>query len=296
MIKRKNLSNWLAGPCVALCSSGAWAADGLTLSVGTDYASGKYGGTERTEIFAIPLGAKYVTGPVTFRLSTSWLHVTGTRSVFASGLGGVSHSGGNSGPGSSNSGSGSSNSGSGSSNSGSGSSGSGSSSSSSTSTARTTDSGIGDIVVAVVYKAVDNKGLLVDLTGKIKFATASESKGLGSGKNDYAAQIEAEQAIGKGYLNGGIGYKWLGDPAGVDLRNVVYGTVGGGFKPTADTTVGISYDQAQAARRGNEAPREVSLYASQRLTKNMKLNGYLFKGLSDSTPDWGAGVGLAYNF
>jgi hypothetical protein len=148
----------------------------------------------------------------------------------------------------------------------------------------------------VVYNAVNNKGLLLDVTGKVKFPTASETKALGSGKTDFALQVEAEQTIGVAYVNGGVGHKWLGDPAGIDLRNVWYGSVGGGYRPSAATTVGISYDYARSARSGGIAAQEVSLYASQRVSKNVKLNGSIYKGLSDGSPDWGAGVGLAYNF
>lgn len=279
----------------------AMAIDGLSINLGADYSSGKYGGSDRTDIKSVPVSAKYQSGPLTLRLSTSWISATGPGTVIASGLGGIGSHGGETGSGG-----------------GGGSAGQfatvcdnrrGASkpedspactttvTSTGTGTApRRTESGFGDVIAAAVYKAIDKNGLIVDFTGKIKFATASESKGLGSGKNDYAVQVEAEQTVGKGYLNGGVGYKWLGDPAGVNLRNVVYGSIGGGFKPVADTTIGLSYDYAQAARSGNKAPQEVSLYASQRLNKNFKLNGFLFKGLSDSSPDWGAGIGLGYYF
>lgn len=305
-LRKRTMKNNYLKTRITVCSlaacSGAFAADGLTLNVGGDYTSGTYGGTDRTTITSIPLSAKYRTGPVTFRASVSWLSVTGTGAVIPSGLGGIGHEGG------------------------SGASGGGgggsvgvfgcaadnrrgarkpedngpcattSAGAAAVATTRSTEQGFGDIVAAAVFHAIDTKGLLVDITGKIKFATASDTKGLGSGKNDYALQVEADKAFGRAYINGGIGHKWLGDPVGISLRNVWYGSIGGGFKPTADTTVGMSYDYGQAARSGGTAGQEVSLYASQRLTKNIKLNGSVFQGLSNGSPDWGVGIGLAYNF
>ncbi len=278
------------------------AADGFTINVGGDYTSGTYGGADRTTITSSPVSAKYRTGPVTLRMSVSWLSVTGTGAVIPSGLGGIGHEGGG----------------------GAGGGGGGGSvgvfgcaadnrrgarkpedngpcattaaGAAATATTRSTEQGFGDIVAAAVYHAVDTRGLLVDVTGKVKFATASETKGLGSGKNDYALQVEADKAIGKAYINGGIGHKWLGDPVGISLRNVWYASIGGGFKPTADTTVGMSYDYGQAARSSGTAAQEISIYASQRLSKNIKVNGSVFKGLSDGSPDWGVGIGLGFNF
>lgn len=280
------------------CNS-AFAADGLTLSIGADYTSGKYGGSDRTTVWSVPVSAKYTTGPVAFRVSVPWLRVSGTGVVVPSGLGGIGDDGGVSGGG------------------GGGSVGafgcaadnrSGArkpeddgpcattATTTTTAATRRTDSGLGDAVAAIVYTPINTKSTVVDITGKIKFPTANEKKTLGSGKTDYALQAEIEQAIGRGFINGGIGYKWLGDPAGVNLRNVIYGSVGGGYKPTAETTVGVTYDYARSARSGGTAPQEVSLYASQRLTKNIKLNASVFTGLSDGSPDWGAGVSLGYNF
>ena len=291
----------------ALANCGtALAADtekskGFTLNIGTDYSSGDYGGTERTKVLSIPVSAKYTTGPVTLRLSTSWLSVSGTGAVVPSGLGGIGHDSGSSSGGG-----------------GGGSQGvfgcaednrrgarkpedNGPCATTTTgqtavATTRRTEQGFGDTIAAATYHAIDTNSLILDVTGKIKFATASETKGLGSGKTDYALQVFAEKSIGNGFIDGGVGYKWLGDPTGISLRNVWYGAVGGGFKVSGDTTVGIAYDYAQSARSGGTAGQELTLYASQRLGKNFKLNGNVFKGLSDGSPDWGAGVNVGYSF
>ncbi len=292
----------------------AWChADGFSFGIGSDYSSGKYGGVDRTTITSVPIHAKYTSGPVTFKVSVPWLHISGAGAVVPSGLGGI----GGSGSDSSGSSGGSANSSGGSigvfgcaaDNRGGASKPEDDGPCAGTTTtvvtagggtvvvpARRTEEGFGDIVAALTYNAINSNGLLLDVTGKVKFATASESRGLGSGKNDYALQFEAEKSIGKFYINAGLGYKWLGDPTGISLRNVWYGALGGGYKVTPETTIGVSYDHASSARNNGPSVQEVSTYVSHRITKAVRLNGSVFKGLSNAVPNWGAGVGLSYAF
>ena len=294
----------LTAATAMLALSTACRADGFSAGVGTDYSSGKYGGTEATTITSIPFYAKYTSGPLTLKAYLPWLQVTGPGNVIPSGIGGLRGPGGAAGGG--------------------GSGGSvgafgcpadtrggaskpedngpcaaapaaGGSGTIATAT-RKTEQGLGDIVVGATYNAIDANGLLLDVTGRVKFATASEERGLGSGKTDYALQLESEKSIDRGFINGGLGYKWLGDPTGVSLRNVWYGGVGGGVKFTPDTTAGVSFDYASAANAGGQPAKELSLYVSQRMSQTLKLNASIFKGLSDGSADWGAGVGLSYAF
>ena len=304
MIYHKKLNTVLATACLVVCNS-TFAADGLTINVGADYSSGTYGGSERTTMVGIPLSAKYTSGPVTLRVSVPWLRISGTGAVVPSGIGGIGSTGGTTGSGSGGSigvfGCAADNRGGASRPEDNGpcattAAGVGAAGVGAVAAVRRTEQGFGDMVAAITYNALNANGLILDVTGKIKFATANEARGLGSGKTDYALQLEAEKTLGKGYVNGGVGYKWLGDPAGVPLRNVWYSSLGGGLKLTPDTTAGVSYDYARSARSGGTAGQELSLYASQRLTKSVKINGNVFKGLTNASPDWGVGVNLGYSF
>ncbi len=202
---RSTLKSTLLAVLALLTLAPACYADGFSVGVGADYSSGKYGGTDRTTIASVPMNAKYVAGPLTLKLSVSWISVSGTGAIIPSGLGGIGGSGGESG-------------------------GSGGTvgvfgcaadnrsgarkpednGPCATTTVvgaaaalRRTEQGFGDIVAAATYNALNLKGLSIDVTGRIKFATASDTKGLGSGKMDYAMQIEAEHSIGNGSLLSG---------------------------------------------------------------------------------------------
>ena len=73
----------------------------------------------------------------------------------------------------------------------------------------------------------DTSGWIVDLNGRVKFDTASASRGLGSGKTDYAVQANV--------------YKWLGEPTRVSYDNVVCGSLGGCFDILPALKDGDSY-------------------------------------------------------
>ena len=46
------------------------------------------------------------------------------------------------------------------------------------------------VPVRITVPLVHANPLLIDLTGKVKFGTADENKGLGTGENDYAVQAD----------------------------------------------------------------------------------------------------------
>jgi len=56
-------------------------AEGWTVSSGIEYSSGKYGDTQKTEMYNVPVTGKYETGLWTFRLSLPLVRVTGPGNV-----------------------------------------------------------------------------------------------------------------------------------------------------------------------------------------------------------------------
>jgi hypothetical protein len=278
------------------------ATDGLSLSVGADYSNGDYGSSESTNVYYMPFAAVYNTGAFTYRLTIPYIRVTGPGDVIPGGLAG---SGGGSSVVTTTNNCRSVNSGSGST----GGSGNGQkicdtvttttttpAPAAATQRKRTTESGLGDISAAVTYNAVDSADWILDFTGKIKFPTGSESKGLSNGETDYALQANVEKSFGAPYVGVGLGYRWLGEPSGVNLDNVTYGSLEGGYKLTKDTTMGVSYDWATAAADGASRPQEVSVYVSHYINNNYRLNGVLYTGLSNASPDLGGGLTLSYYF
>lgn len=269
-------------------------ADGLSLSVGADYSTGKYGANESTKVYYMPFAATYNTGAFTYKLTIPYIRVTGPGDIVPGGLGGTGGSSGGAGvvgcsgkvrnssgtgrgfcPPTTTTGAGVVN-----------------------TRTRTTESGLGDIVAAATYAVLDDEasGVYVDVTGRIKLPTASESKGLGSGKTDYALQGYVEKSFGAPFVSLSLGYKWLGEPAGVSYKNVTFGSLGAGYKFSKMTTLDLSYDWATSAVSGAERPQEISANLTHRINDQYKLSGIIYTGLSDANADVGGGVTLSYSF
>jgi hypothetical protein len=107
--------------------------------------------------------------------------------------------------------------------------------------------------------------------------------------------MNIDKQFGAAYANFGLGYKWLGEPSGVNYDNVVYGALGAGYN-FSQMTIGVSYDWATAAVDGAPKPQEVSIYASYRINNQYKLSGVIYSGLSNASPEVGGGVTLGYYF
>lgn len=249
--------------CVAaLCALavGPAAAGDFRLTTGFDYSSGKYGETTTTDILYIPFTARYETDSFIYRLTIPYIRISGPGNVVGGGDFRVVTGTGEA--------------------------------------PRRTADGLGDIVAAVSYNLVNGVGTrpLVDLTAKIKFGTADEDKGLGTGKNDYSLQVDVLKSFGAASAFGTLGYKRLGDPPDTNFSNVWYGSLGGSYKFTPATSLGLALDLRQAALDGVEPQRELTAYVSHRLTPRYRVLGYAVKGFSDASPDWGGGLMLTVGF
>lgn len=156
-----------------------------------------------------------------------------------------------------------------------------------------TESGVGDVIAAFTLYDVFNSvrhDLALDLTGRIKFGTADESKGLGTGEQDFTARADLFKFFDRITLLGSAGYKFRGDPPDLELENVLLGSVGGVYALTADSRVGLVYDYRESALASGDHVSELSAFLSRRLNDSWQIQLYGFKGFGDSAADWGAGV------
>jgi hypothetical protein len=237
------------------------ASDDLTTwSIGAEVSSGDYGAPQRTDILYVPLAVKHETGPWAFKVTVPFVEMTGPGNVIGAGDDRIVIGDGNA--------------------------------------PRRTASGLGDIVGAAFYNVLDDRKAPVglDLGGKVKLGTANEQKGLGTGENDFAVQADFFKAIGQFTPFGTIGYRWYGDPPGVNFRNVFYGSIGGAYRLSRQTTAGVAYDFRDPVFAGGPRVSEMTGYVSQRLSQATKVQLYAIVGFSDASPDYGAGLSLSYAY
>lgn len=234
------------------------AESNLTISTGIDYSSGKYGATERTETLYVPFGVKYESADWTLKATIPYVETYGPSTTSGAGADRVTLGTGQG--------------------------------------TRQRESGLGDIVLASSWSALERGPWLVELGAKVKLATADDSKGLSTGKNDYSVQTEVYRTLGKHTLFGTLGYKMMGDPDGIDLKDPFYTSLGWSFRATPASALGLSYDFRQKILDGGAPIREITGFLTHKLDAHWKLQGYLVSGYSNASPDFGGGVFVMYAY
>jgi hypothetical protein len=249
----------LAAAAGGLFIAGSAAAQ-TSLGVGADFTSGKYGGSETTDTLYVPFIAKHETGRWVLKATVPYIRVSGPANVIGAGADRVTIPG--------------------------------------ASSERRTESGLGDVVASAFYNLRDERssGWGLDLGLKVKLPTADEEKGLGTGKSDYSVQADLFRPLGGFTLFGSLGYRWYGDPAGIDLRNVPYGALGASRRLSSDSTVGVAYDHRPRIVSGGAKISELTAFWSQRMSPEWKLQLYGVVGFSDASPDAGLGAVLERRF
>ncbi len=161
----------------------------------------------------------------------------------------------------------------------------------------TTQSGLGDVVTAFSYNMLDHapSGIAFDITARLKIPTASAKHNLGTGQIDYAIQGDLYKTMSRFIFSATFGYRILGNPSGLTFHNVLYGAAGVAYRMSDSVTLGTSYNMGQSPVRLEDS-RDLSLYLSQRVSNQFRLNIYGLKGFSDRSPDWGGGINLRYLF
>jgi hypothetical protein len=233
---------------------------GFRVGVGGEYSSGDYGGQDSINETYLPVNFIYDAPRVTFRVTVPYLSVRAPEGTITEGPDGETVVG--EGP-------------------------------------VRTESGIGDVIAALTVYDVLVLGegdYAMDLTGKVKFGTADEDDGLGTGQNDYSIETNLFRFFDQLTILGVGGYVVRGDPPDVDLQNGFYASLGGTYRVTDRARAGLFYDYREASLERSDALQEISATLSSRLGTNWWASAYVLAGIGDASPDWGAGLSLTAGF
>jgi hypothetical protein len=252
----------------------AFAAGEVSVGTGINYTTGTYGGSNSTSIVTIPVIARYEGDAWSFRATVPYLRISGPRAVIP-GVGRVDNgnaiddllhlTGSQRGR---------------------------------SQTDSRTVSGMGDSTLSATYTMYSGSASRsgVGLTGKVKLATGDEKQGLGTGSNDFSAQVDAFQQIDRNTLFGVIGYTIFGDSPIVEFQNVANIGVGASRRMDGGDSVGVAFDARQS---GNPAPapqRELTAFWTHKLEGNWRTQAYFLKGFANGSPDWGLGLNASVAF
>ncbi len=162
-----------------------------------------------------------------------------------------------------------------------------------------TESGLGDAVLGLTVFDVlgsTDGSLALDLTSKLKLGTADERKGLGTGETDYSLQADVYKFVGRSTLVVSAGYRLRGDTATLPLDDTWLLAAGGFYRLSSATSAGLFLDFRESSVPGYESIRELTASLSRSLAGQWRVQGYLVRGLSDTSLDWAAGVATRRDF
>ncbi len=266
--------NKVAGALAALAISlagTAGAAPQAGISLGYDYSSGEYGQNVTTEIEYLPVSMSLTEGSWRAELIVPWIRVTGNGSVvpgpgspmvfdnFNAGL-----LGGGGAPASA--------------------------------TSTITSSGMGDVIAELGYAVMPADGSFYELTGSVKFGTADENEGLGTGENDYSLRLDGVVGSGAVMPYFTVGYLVTGDGGGFDYRDVPFASAGLMFRMGEGASAGLGYDYRSATVRGSDDQQQASAFFAWRLGPAVSASVSGLIGFTDSSPDYGLGAELSTRF
>jgi len=311
--RRTAIAAALAAVAVAL-SAPAGAADSLSFGTGADYASGKYGGTTRTEVLVVPMSARLRWQAWSVRLTLPYVTVRGPADVivFADDNGGSS--GGSGGSSSSGSGRGSDDTSTGgdtgggsggggvddnggNSGGGGGSSGQGRGRGGNDSFSDNRSvSGIGDATLSLTrsFNAIADTPVYVDVSGRVKFATGSASKGLGVGATDYTAGSEIGYSGKRGGVYANAARRFLGSTATLQRSDGWQWSAGGWVNLGESVELGLTYSWRETAVVAGIDARAVEANVGVLLGAGWQAGLFAGAGLSDGSPDYSGGLSLSW--
>lgn len=233
------------------------------LSIGTSWAWGDFGSVGRSRIVSTALGARFSTGALRLSASLPYMNIR-TRGILFSGIDStpVIAAGAMAGA------------------------------------PAITARGLGDMTLGAAYTIQEGDAAPeIELSGRIKVPTASESSRLSTGKTDASAGVQIAKTFGRVAPFVSATYRWFGETRIVDLKPGLAASAGAsvGFGGSA---VGLfSYHYAQAATRLIRDSHELFGGISAQVPgSKFRVTGFVTAGLSSGAAATSAGISLALGF
>lgn len=154
-------------------------------------------------------------------------------------------------------------------------------------------SGLGDVTLKgeLYFLQGTRRRPWISAIGRVKLPTA-ETESLGTGEMDAGGGVGWIQPLGRFSLFSATEYILVGDPPGVDYRDVLRFDFGAGYSPRSGSLLYLSYYNRDSIVRGREDITDLTLGWQHRVSPRVKLLATIYAGLSDTAEDWGFSLGF----
>ena len=175
---------------------------------------------------------------------------------------------------------------------------SGSMTTASSQTVTNTQSGLGDVKLRAGYVIYTEEKYVPAIRPSItvKFPTADKNKFLGTGAFDECFAVELTKWFGRWFADGEAGYNLQGKSTVIAVRNYLSYYAGGGYQLSERWRPMLLLKGNTPSVEGGTAQMEARLQVRHQLTNSVGIDGYLSKGMTSTSPDYGTGLSVSYDF
>lgn len=159
------------------------------------------------------------------------------------------------------------------------------------------EQGLGDITLGVGRKLeTGSSGWSGELSVKVKFPTADDAKGLGTGETDTMVQLDVYKGGGKITPYATLGYQFLGSSASYPMKNGAYVTAGFAGQVSPSVTMGVAGNWRQPIVAGGKAGVEAMAFVQHKFSEQSRIQAFVLHGFTDASPTIAVGVTLGLSF
>ena len=158
---------------------------------------------------------------------------------------------------------------------------------------------VSDSVSSVTYKVPKSLpgNVKLDVTGGLQLKNLRAETANVAIQRNYSVQFDFTRKFGAFSAETGVGYKLREKQPGDDFRDSASAYLGGHYDFTNRTSVELYYDLRQSAFKHSPNEAELTAYINHQLPgKNLSLQGYAFKGVSQNYGHAELGVALKMSF
>lgn len=158
--------------------------------------------------------------------------------------------------------------------------------------------GIGDITARVGYVAIPERADMPAVRPNVfvKFPTADSSMALGTGEFDGGFALELWKWLDDWHTFAEAGYAIQGKSPAIALKNYLFYSAGAGYQLTERLRPMVVLKGATPPVEGGDPLLETRLKLKYQATHHTGIEGYLAKGITSASPDYGAGIVVYYDF
>ncbi|WP_294392553.1 hypothetical protein [uncultured Sphingomonas sp.] len=238
------------------------AGDTFGISLGTAYASGKFGADSRSHLWTTALGVRYVRGGLRLNASIPYMRIRSAGTIY-SGIDSTPVLVSTTSPG-----------------------------------IKQTRDGLADLTLGASYIVpLKQDGPELEFSGRVKLPTASNSSGLSTGKTDYSGGVQLTQQIGPVAPFASVTYRMFGDRRDVRLRDGLAASAGTSFVVSDNVVALASYHYSRSATRLVDDAHELFAGASYLVPgTGLRVNGFATAGLSRGAAATSGGLSLSVDF